>query len=149
MDLVDILSFSVGFKLLESRGVSGRWPREMLFLANLGVEILRLDAAAFTWKRLGTPCESQPEAHALIRAFNALCRIAAPAMLFKSEAIVHPDEVVSYVSTQEAPLSYNPLVMALSWEALATRDATLLAQAMRPTPVSPPGMLLGQLRALS
>ncbi len=112
---------------------------EMLFLANLGVEILRLDAAAFTWKRLGTPCESQPEAHGLIRAFNALCRIAAPAMLFKSEAIVHPDEVVSYISVEEAPLSYNPLVMALSWEALATRDATLLAQAMRQRQSLPPG----------
>ena len=104
---------------------------EMLFLANLGVEIMRMDAVAFTWKRLGTPCESQPEAHTLIRAFNAVCRIAAPAMLFKSEAIVHPDEVVSYISQGEAPLSYNPLVMALSWEALATRDATLLSQAMR------------------
>ena len=112
---------------------------EMLFLANLGVEILRLDAAAFTWKRLGTPCESQPEAHGLIRAFNALCRIAAPAMVFKSEAIVHPDEVVSYISVEEAPLSYNPLVMALSWEALATRDATLLAQAMRQRQSLPPG----------
>ena len=112
---------------------------EMLFLANLGVEILRMDAVAFTWKRLGTPCESQPEAHVLIRAFNALCRIAAPAMLFKSEAIVHPDEVVSYVSGQEAQLSYNPLVMALSWEALATRDATLLAQAMRQRQYLPAG----------
>ncbi|MDE2017534.1 MAG: amylosucrase, partial [Hyphomicrobiales bacterium] len=103
---------------------------EMLYLANLGVEILRLDAVAFTWKRLGTTCESQPEAHRLVRAFNALCRIAAPALVFKSEAIVHPDEVISYVSTGEAQLSYNPLLMALSWEALATRDATLLAQAV-------------------
>ena len=112
---------------------------EMLFLANLGVEIMRMDAVAFAWKRLGTPCESQPEAHVLIRAFNALCRIAAPAMLFKSEAIVHPDEVVSYISPEEAPLSYNPLVMALSWEALATRDATLLSQAMRKRQSIPAG----------
>ena len=112
---------------------------EMLFLANLGVEIMRMDAVAFAWKRLGTPCESLPEAHVLIRAFNALCRIAAPAMLFKSEAIVHPDEVVSYISPQEAPLSYNPLVMALSWEALATRDATLLSQAMSRRQTIPAG----------
>lgn len=103
---------------------------EMLFLANKGVEILRMDAVAFIWKELGTTCESRPEAHRLIRAFNALCRIAAPSLLFKSEAIVHPDEVVTYIDTAECPISYNPLLMALSWEALATLDASLLAQAI-------------------
>ena len=64
---------------------------EMLFLANTGVEILRLDAVAFIWKRMGTTCENLPEAHLLIQAFNAVCRIAAPGLAFKSEAIVHPD----------------------------------------------------------
>ncbi|WP_062017118.1 alpha-amylase family protein [Aureimonas sp. AU4] len=103
---------------------------EMLFLANQGIEILRMDAVAFIWKRLGTSCESLPEAHRLIRAFNALCRIAAPALLFKSEAIVHPDEVVSYIDPAECPISYNPLLMALGWEALATRDARLLQLAL-------------------
>ncbi|WAJ27701.1 amylosucrase [Antarcticirhabdus aurantiaca] len=103
---------------------------EMLFLANQGIEFLRMDAVAFIWKRLGTTCESLPEAHRLIRAFNAVCRIAAPALLFKSEAIVHPDEVVSYIDPAECPISYNPLLMALSWEALATRDARLLQQAV-------------------
>ena len=103
---------------------------ELLGLANQGVEILRMDAVAFIWKRLGTSCESLPEAHRLIRAFNALCRIAAPALLFKSEAIVHPDEVVSYIDPAECPISYNPLLMALGWEALATRDTRLLQQAV-------------------
>ncbi len=45
---------------------------EMLYIANAGVEILRLDAVAFIWKRMGTSCENQPEAHLLIQAFNAL-----------------------------------------------------------------------------
>ena len=66
---------------------------EMLFIANSGVEILRLDAVAFIWKQLGTNCENRPEAHRIIQAFNSITRIAAPAMLFKSEAIVHPDDV--------------------------------------------------------
>ncbi len=103
---------------------------EMLFLANLGVDFLRMDAVAFIWKKLGTTCESLPQAHTLIRAFNAVCRIAAPSLLFKSEAIVHPDEVVSYISPSECQISYNPLLMALSWEALATRNVGLLAQAL-------------------
>ncbi|RKR30433.1 alpha-amylase family protein [Arthrobacter oryzae] len=103
---------------------------EMLFLANQGVEILRMDAVAFIWKQLGTPCENLPEAHTLLQAFNAVCRLAAPSLLFKSEAIVHPDEVARYIDPAECQLSYNPLQMALIWEALATRDVSLLSQAL-------------------
>lgn len=104
--------------------------QEMLFLANVGVEVLRLDAVAFVWKRLGTSCENLPEAHLLIQAFAALARLAAPALLFKSEAIVHPDEVIKYIGANECRLSYNPLLMALLWEALATRQVKLLLASM-------------------
>ena len=103
---------------------------EMLFLANAGVEILRLDAVAFIWKQLGTNSENLPQAHHIIRAYNALARIAAPALLFKSEAIVHPDEVARYISPDECQLSYNPLLMALLWESLATREVKLLRYSM-------------------
>lgn len=103
---------------------------EMLFLANQGVEILRMDAVAFIWKQLGTPCENLPEAHTLLQAFNAVCRLAAPSLLFKSEAIVHPDDVALYIDPAECQLSYNPLQMALIWEAMATRDVSLLSQAL-------------------
>ncbi len=103
---------------------------EMLYIANLGVDFLRMDAVAFVWKRLGTPCENLPEAHHLLRAYNALCAIAAPSLLFKSEAIVHPDDVASYISTTECQVSYNPLQMALLWNTLATREVNLLQQAL-------------------
>ena len=110
--------------------VFNRISEEMLFLANQGVEILRLDAVAFIWKQLGTSCENLPEAHTIIQAFNAVARIATPTLLFKSEAIVHPDEVVKYISPQECQLSYNPLLMALLWNSLATRKTRLLTQAL-------------------
>jgi amylosucrase len=103
---------------------------EMLFLANAGTEILRLDAVAFIWKQLGTSCENLPEAHILIQAFNAVARIASPSLLFKSEAIVHPDDVTRYISPEECQLSYNPLLMALLWNSLATREVRLLKQAL-------------------
>lgn len=112
---------------------------EMLFLANLGVAVLRLDAVPFIWKRMGTNCENQPEAHRIIQAFNAIARITAPALLFKSEAIVHPDDVLSYVSPQECQLSYNPLLMALLWETLATREVKLLAHSLSHRFRLPPG----------
>jgi amylosucrase len=60
-----------------------------------------------------------------------MARIVAPALLFKSEAIVHPNEVIRYVHPDECQLSYNPLLMALLWEALATRDVRLLEHSMR------------------
>ncbi|MEZ5842059.1 MAG: alpha-glucosidase C-terminal domain-containing protein, partial [Hyphomicrobiales bacterium] len=93
--------------------------------------ILRLDAVAFTWKRLGTSCENLPEAHLLIQAFNALTSIVAPSLLFLSEAIVHPDEVIKYIREDECQLSYNPQLMALLWSTMATRDVTLLRKAMQ------------------
>jgi amylosucrase len=113
--------------------------QEMLYLANLGVEVLRLDAVAFIWKQMGTSCENLPEAHLLIQAFNALARIAAPALLFKSEAIVHPDDVVRYIAPGECQISYNPLLMALLWESLATRQVRLLRQALQDRFKLPPG----------
>ena len=103
---------------------------EMLAIANIGAEFLRMDAVAFVWKQLGTTCENLPQAHGLIRAFSALVRIAAPAMLFKSEAIVHPDDVVKYISPKECQVAYNPLQMALLWNTLATREVNLLQQAL-------------------
>ena len=112
---------------------------EMLAIANIGVEFLRMDAVAFVWKRLGTDCENLPEAHTLIRAFSALVRIAAPSLLFKSEAIVHPDDVVKYISPQECQLSYNPLQMALLWNTLATREVNLLQQALEQRHALPAG----------
>jgi amylosucrase len=112
---------------------------EMLFLANRGVSVLRMDAVAFIWKQLGTTCESLPEAHLLIQAFNAALRIAAPAVIFKSEAIVHPDEVIQYISPDECQISYNPLQMALIWNSLATRDGRLLQQALERRHALPPG----------
>jgi amylosucrase len=112
---------------------------ELLFIANLGVQFIRMDAVAFVWKRLGTSCENLPEAHALIRAYNALVRIAAPALLFKSEAIVHPDDVVRYVSPAECQVSYNPLQMALLWNTLATREVNLLQQALERRHALPEG----------
>jgi amylosucrase len=110
--------------------VFNRMAEELLFLANQGVEVLRLDAVAFIWKELGTDCENLPQTHTLIQAFNAVTRIASPSLIFKSEAIVHPDDVVKYISPEECQVSYNPLLMALLWNSLATRKVRLLAQAL-------------------
>jgi amylosucrase len=104
---------------------------ELLSIANIGVEVIRLDAVAFIWKKIGTTCENLPEAHTIIQAFNTLARIAAPTLLFKSEAIVHPDFVAQYIRPDECQVSYNPLLMALLWNSLATREVRLLRYSMQ------------------
>ena len=69
----------------------------MLGLATAGVDVLRLDAVPFLWKRKGTDCQNQPEVHQLLQAFRAALRIAAPGVAFKAEAIVSPRELVRYL----------------------------------------------------
>ncbi len=107
-----------------------RMLEEMMFLANRGVDILRLDAVPFIWKQVGTTCENLPAAHRLIQAYNALARIVAPSLVFKSEAIVHPDEVARYIHPEEAQISYFPLLMVLLWESLATRSTRLMRHSL-------------------
>ncbi len=137
---------SMGFELRQSNGIQ-QDGRGIAFIANLGIEVLRLDAVAFIWKQMGTSCENLPEAHMLIQAFNAVTRIAAPALLFKSEAIVHPDEVTKYISLEECQLSYNPLLMALLWNSLATREVNLLKLALQ-IDIPFPRLCLGNMYAV-
>ena len=59
---------------------------------------------------------------------------------------MHPDEVAQYIDPAECQLSYNPLQMALIWEAMATRDVSLLAQALERRHNIPDGHVLGELR---
>ncbi len=103
---------------------------EMLFLANAGADVLRLDAVPFVWKEPGTNCENLPGVHWIIRGFNAFVRIAAPSLIFKSEAIVHPRDVQSYIAPEECQLSYNPILMSHLWDALATRETFMMRHAM-------------------
>lgn len=114
----------------ENPAVFNAMAGEMLFLANSGVEVLRMDAVPFLWKEKGTSSENLPQAHWLIQAFNAIARIAAPALIFKSEAIVAPAEINKYVSMEECQISYNPLLMALLWNSLATRSARLISHSL-------------------
>jgi amylosucrase len=108
----------------------------MLHLSDVGVDVLRLDAAPFMWKREGTVCQNLPEVHLLLCTLRALMSIAAPATIFKAEAIVPPDELTRYLGAGDPPrhecdLAYNNQLMVLLWSCLATGDARLMTAAMR------------------
>ena len=116
----------------------------MLALAQVGVDVLRLDAAPFLWKRLGTNCQNQPEVHELLQAFRAAVRIAAPAVAFKAEAIVAPQDLVPYLGTgkhegKECDLAYHNVLMVLLWSALASGRVGLLTATLQAMPPVPPG----------
>ena len=107
----------------------------ILDLANRGVDCLRLDAIAFMWKRMGTDCQNEPEVHAITQVLRAAARVAAPALVFKAEAIVAPSKLVAYLGRGDhagkvSDLAYHNSLMVQIWSALASRDARLLAVAM-------------------
>ena len=114
----------------------------MLYLANVGIDVLRLDAVAFTWKRLGTNCQNQPEAHLIVQVLRALMAVAAPAVVLKAEAIVGPRELTTYLGSHErqrpeCQIAYHNQLMVMVWSALASKDAVLLSEAMRRLPPTP------------
>jgi len=107
----------------------------MLFLANKGVDVLRLDAVAFMWKRMGTRCQSEPEVHMILQALRACSRIASSAVLHLAEAIVAPAEMLPYLGRgrhdgREANLAYHNSLMVQFWSALATRDVRLMTHVL-------------------
>jgi len=114
----------------------------ILDLANAGVEVLRLDAIAFLWKRMGTDCQGQPEVHSLTQILRGVTRIVAPATAFKAEAIVAPEKLMAYLGQgrwagKVSELAYHNSLMVQIWSALATKDARLAARALGRLPALP------------
>jgi amylosucrase len=115
----------------------------MLELANRGVEVFRLDAVAFMWKRLGTNCQNQSEVFAILQALRACARIAVPAVVHKAEAIVSPDDLIHYFGTGKrfgkvSNIAYHNSLMVQYWSALASRDTRLMTHTLREFPPTPP-----------
>ncbi len=118
--------------------------KSILFLANKGVDVFRLDAAPYLWKRLGTDCLNQPEVFSIIRALRALTAIAAPGILLKAEAIVPSYRLVQYLGAgehagKECQLAYNTTLMTMLWSALAEGDAARLVSVLKSIPPLSPG----------
>lgn len=101
----------------------------MLTMANLGVEVFRLDAVPYIWKTLGTNCRNLPQVHTIVRMMRLALEIAAPAVIFKGEVVMAPSELAAYFGPTSAPechLLYGVSSMVNLWGALASEDVTLL-----------------------
>ena len=111
----------------------------ILFWANQGADIVRLDAVAFLWKKIGTTCQNEREAHLILQLMKDCCQVSAPGVLFIAEAIVAPVEIIKYfgedaVIAKECEIAYNATFMALLWDAVATRNAKLLNNGIQSLP---------------
>ena len=114
----------------------------ILWLANKGIDIFRLDAIAFIWKRLGTNCQNLPEVHQITQALRSVARIVAPAVLIKAEAIVPPDDLIHYLGREQhygmvADSAYHNTLMVQLWSSLAARDTRLMTYALQQFPAKP------------
>ena len=102
-----------------------------LYLANRGIDVVRLDAVPYIWKELGTNCRNLPKVHSLVRQLRLVCEIVCPGVLLLGEVVMEPDKVVPYFGTVEKPechLLYNVTMMATIWHTVATRNVRLLKE---------------------
>ena len=104
-----------------------------LFLANQGMDVIRIDAVPYIWKQLGTNCRNLPQVHNIVRMMRMICEIVCPGVLLLGEVVMEPEKVVPYFGSVEKPechMLYNVTTMATTWNTVATRDARLLRQQM-------------------
>lgn len=111
----------------------------VLFWANKGVDILRLDAVAFLWKKIGSSCQNEREAHLILQLLKDCCQVTAPGVIFIAEAIVAPTEIIKYfgedaINAKECEIAYNATFMALLWDAVATKQTVLLTKGVEDLP---------------
>ena len=104
-----------------------------LYLANRGLDIIRIDAVPYIWKQLGTNCRNLPQVHTIVRMMRMIGEIVCPGIVLLGEVVMEPKEVAPYFGTPEKPechMLYNVTTMATTWHTVATRDTRLLRRQM-------------------
>ncbi|MDY3057178.1 MAG: amylosucrase [Mediterraneibacter faecis] len=104
-----------------------------LFLANQGMDIIRIDAVPYIWKELGTSCRNLKEVHTIVRMMRMIAEIVCPSVILLGEVVMEPEKVVPYFGTVEKPechMLYNVTTMATTWNSIATRGIRLLKKQM-------------------
>ena len=100
-----------------------------LYFANLGIDIIRIDAVPYIWKELGTSCRNLQKVHTIVRMMRMIGKIVCPGILLLGEVVMEPEKVVPYFGTPEKPechMLYNVTTMATIWNTVATKDTRLL-----------------------
>jgi len=105
-----------------------------------GACLLRLDAVAFLWKEIGTPCIHLPQTHRVIKFIRALLERYAPGLQLITETNVPHAENISYLTDgDEAHVAYQFVLPPLVAHTLLHADATKLTQWATSLPPLPTG----------
>lgn len=121
--------------------VFGEMMLNLLYLANRGIDVIRIDAVPYIWKQLGTNCRNLPQVHTIVRMMRVICEIVCPGTVLLGEVVMEPDKVAPYFGTVEKPechMLYNVTTMATTWHTLAARDVRLLKRQMEIVGSLPP-----------
>lgn len=105
----------------------------MLYMANRGIDVIRLDAVSYIWKQIGTNCRNLPQVHTLVRMMRIISEIVCPGVLLLGEVVMEPSKVVPYFGTVDKPechMLYNVTTMASTWNTIATKNVGLLKRQM-------------------
>lgn len=105
----------------------------MLYMANRGIDVIRLDAVPYIWKQIGTNCHNLPQVHTLVRMMRIISEIVCPGVLLLGEVVMEPSKVVPYFGTVDKPechMLYNVTTMASTWNTIATKNVGLLKRQM-------------------
>ncbi len=101
----------------------------LLYLANKGIDIIRIDAVPYIWKELGTDCRNLPQVHTIVRLMRLICEIVCPGVLLLGEVVMAPEKLAPYFGSADAPechMLYNATTMCTTWHTVATKDVRLL-----------------------
>ena len=105
----------------------------MLYMANRGIDVIRLDAVPYIWKQIGTNCRNLPQVHTLVRMMRIISEIVCPGVLLLGEVVMEPSKVVPFFGTVDKPechMLYNVTTMASTWNTIATKNVGLLKRQM-------------------
>lgn len=92
-----------------------------------GVRTFRLDAVAFLWKEIGTPCINHPKTHEFVRLFRTLIEHHSPDAIIITETNLPNHENLSYFgNANEAHAVYNFSLPPLLLNALISGNSTHL-----------------------
>lgn len=102
----------------------------LLYYVRQGADILRLDAATYLWRELGTSCAHLMQTHALIQFFRAVMDAVAPTVGLITETNVPHEDNISYFGDghNEAHMVYNFALPPLVLWTLHSGDCTYLAR---------------------
>ncbi len=119
--------------LLEYLGIIGRYLDE-------GAQWIRLDAVAFLWKKLGTPCIHLQQTHDVVKLIRLLTEYKnAHALLISETNVPNRENLTYFGNSNEAHIIYNFSLPPLVIHALLAGDCTYLKSWMMSMPPPPVG----------